>query len=251
MGKLDGKIALITGASEGIGFSTAEHFLAEGVEHLFITGRRQDVLDDAVKKLGRPNVRAVQSDVSKMIDLDRLYRVIKEEKGRLDVLFANAGIAEFLPIDFVSEEHFDQLVNVNMKGVYFTVQKSLPLLSRGASIVLNGSVGSCLGEFGTSVYSATKAAVRSFARCWTTDLKDRQIRINVVNPGITETPMMFDNGKDQDKRLAFVAKVLSTIPMGRVAQPNEIAKTVVFLASNDSSYMTGSELFVDGGLAQV
>jgi len=180
MGKLDGKVTLITGASEGIGFATAQRFLAEGAEHVFITGRRKEVLDEAVKKLGGKNVTGVQGDTASLTDLDKLYAVIKKEKGRLDVLFANAGIAFSTPLESVTEKQFDDLFNVNVKGVLFTVQKALPLLVDGASIILSGSGASIKAATARSVYGATKAAIRSFARCWTVDLKERNIRVNTL-----------------------------------------------------------------------
>src|ERR1700722_12570496 len=182
MGKLDGKVALITGGSEGIGFATAQRFIAEGAEHVFITERRQEVLDEAVKKIGSKNVTAVQGDVCNMADLDKLYSVIQKQKGRLDILFANAGAGSFAPLGSITEKHFDDLFNVNVKGMLFTVQKALPILVDGGSIILNGSAGSVKGFSAASVLCATMAAVRSFARCWTVDLKERKIRVNTLSP---------------------------------------------------------------------
>ena len=251
MGKLDGKIALITGASEGIGFATAELFLAEGAKHVFITGRRQQVLDDAVKKLGSKHVTAVQADASKMADLDKLYDVIKKQQGRLDILFANAGVGDFLRLGAITEAHFDNLFNINVKGVLFTVQKALPIFTDGGSIILNGSIGSLKANPASSVYSATKAALRSFARCWTVDLKERKIRVNVVSPGPIDTPMFRGHGQQTADMKAFVDQIVASTVMKRAGTPEEIAKAVVFLASSDSSYITGIELCVDGGLAQI
>jgi NAD(P)-dependent dehydrogenase (short-subunit alcohol dehydrogenase family) len=249
MGKLDGKIALVTGANSGIGLATAKRFVAEGA-YVYITGRRESELAAAVKEIGK-NVTGVQGDVSKLADLDRLYAQIKQEKGKLDVVFANAGIAKLAPIGTITEEFYDSIFDINVKGVLFTVQKALPLLPDGASVILNASVVGSKGLQANSVYSATKAAVRSFARTLTTDLKDRHIRVNVVSPGMTSTPgldeLLGSTGVGKERRSAAPA----TIPMGRMGQPDEIAKAVVFLASDDSSYVTGVELFVDGGLAQV
>ncbi|CAF1226303.1 unnamed protein product [Didymodactylos carnosus] len=251
MGKLDGKVALITGASEGIGFTTAEQFLAEGAEHVFITGRRQEKLDEAVKKLGGKNVTGVQGDTASLTDLNKLYAVIKKETGRLDVLFANAGIAQSTPLESVTEKQFDDLINVNVKGVLFTVQKALPLLVDGASIILNGSGASIKAAPARNVYGATKAAIRSFARCWTVDLKERKIRVNTLSPGVIDTPMAKGFMKSSAENSEHIAKVLAATPLGRVGTSDEIAKAVVFLASDDSSYVTGIELFVDGGVAQI
>ena len=252
MGKLDGKIALISGGSEGIGFATAQQFIAEGAEHVFITGRRQQALDDAVKKLGSEHVTAVQADASKMADLDKLYDLIKKQHGRLDILFANAGVADFAPLGTITEAHFDNLININVKGVLFTVQKALPIFADVGSIILNGSVGSCKGGAASSVYGATKAALRSFARCWTVDLKERKIRVNVVSPGPIDTPMLMGHGEEEaEKMKAFANMVVGLTAMNRVGAPEEVARAVVFLASSDSSYITGIELFVDGGLAQI
>ncbi|CAF1479402.1 unnamed protein product [Adineta ricciae] len=253
MGKLDGKIALVTGGSTGIGFATAQQFLIEGVEHVFITGRRQQALDDAIKKLNRKNVTAIQSDTSNMNDLDKLYSVIKKEKGHLDILFANAGAAQFIPLDSVTEKDFDDTFNTNVKGVLFTVQKALPIFNDGGSIILNASISSIKASPACSVYSATKAAVRSFARCWTVDLKERKIRVNTISPGPVDTPgfrgAVKSGGEKEEK--ALVTQLVSAVPMNRLGMPEEIAKAVVFLASDDSSYVTGIELFVDGGAAQI
>ena len=245
MGKLEGKIALITGGNSGIGLATAKHFVREGA-HVFITGRRESELAAAGKEIGS-NATAVQGDVSNLSDLDRLFAQIKREKGKLDIVFANAGVARIAPFGTISEEHFDSLFNSNVKGLLFTVQKALPLLPDGASIILNASVGTSKGIPERSVYNATKAAVRSFARTWTTDLKDRHIRVNVVSPGVTDTPPWHTT----EAREQGLKAAPNIIPLGRVGTPDEIAKAVVFLASDDSSYVAGTELFVDGGFAQV
>jgi NAD(P)-dependent dehydrogenase (short-subunit alcohol dehydrogenase family) len=249
MGKLEGKVALVTGGNSGIGLATAKRFAAEGAR-VFITGRRQAELDAAVKQIGG-NAFGIQGDVSNLADLDRLYEVIGREAGRLDVLFANAGGGEFLPLGQITEQHYDKTFGINVKGVLFTVQKALPLMPVGASIVLNASIVSIKGMPAFSVYSATKAAVRSFARTWSVDLKDRKIRVNAVSPGPIATPAIdvLAGGKEQGD--AFKAGMAATVPMGRVGEADEIAKAVVFLASDDSSYVTGIELFVDGGMAQV
>ncbi|HWZ52692.1 MAG TPA: glucose 1-dehydrogenase [Granulicella sp.] len=246
-GKLEGKIALVTGGSTGIGLATAQRFVAEGA-YVYITGRRQPELDAAVKTIGS-NVTAVQADASKLDDLDRLYAQIEREKGRVDVVFANAGGGEFAALGAITEEHFDRTFDTNVKGLLFTVQKALPLMPDGGSVILNASIVSIKGMPAFSVYSATKAAVRSFARSWTNDLKARQIRVNVVSPGPIETPAIDKiAGENRD---AFLAQMAAGVPLGRVGQPDEIAKVAVFLASEDASYVAGVELFVDGGFAQV
>ncbi len=249
MGKLDGRIALITGGNSGIGLATAKRFVSEGA-YVFITGRRDSELAAAVKEIGK-NVTGVQGDVSKLGDLDRLYAQIKREKGRLDIVFANAGVAKFAPFGTITEELYDSTFDINVKGLLFTVQKALPLLPDGASIILNASVVGSKGLPTNSVYSATKAAVRSFARTWTTDLKERRIRVNAVSPGATDTPGLSDllgSSEAGEQRRKMIA---NTVPLGRFGTPDEIAKAVVFLASDDSSFITGTELFVDGGFAQV
>jgi NAD(P)-dependent dehydrogenase (short-subunit alcohol dehydrogenase family) len=240
--KLQGKMAVITGGTSGIGLATAKLFVKEGA-YVFITGRRQKELDAAVQAIGR-NVTGVQGDVARLADLDRLYEAVKT-KERIDVVFANAGVAEFAPIGKITEEHFDKLFDTNVKGTLFTVQKALALMNDGGSIILNGSVASVKGTPAFGVYGATKAALRSFVRTWTSDLKDRHIRSNVVSPGPTDTPIV--DGQPEDA----IARIVSTIPMGRMGDPDEIAKTALFLASDDSSFVTGIELFVDGGRAQV
>ena len=249
MGKLEGKIALVTGGNSGIGLATAKQFVNEGA-YAFITGRRDSELARAVKEIGR-NVTGVQGDVSNLGDLDRLFAQIKREKGKLDIVFANAGVATFAPFGTITEEHYDSIFDINVKGLLFTVQKALPLLPDGASIILNASIVASKGFAANSVYSATKAAVRSFARTWTTDLKDRRIRVNAVSPGPIETPGLKDLADSTgagEQRLQMLA---NSAPLGRLGTPDEIAKAVVFLASDDSSYITGTELFVDGGFAQV
>jgi NAD(P)-dependent dehydrogenase (short-subunit alcohol dehydrogenase family) len=242
VGKLEGKVAVITGGTTGIGLATAKLFVAEGA-YVFITGRRQTELDKAIKEIGN-NVTGVQGDVAKLADLDRLYETIGK-KGRLDIVFANAGVGDFSPLGSITEEFFDKLFNINVKGALFTVQKALPLLNDGASIILTGSVGSVKGTPAFWVYGATKAAIRNFVRAWTLELKDRGIRSNVLSPGPTETPLVDHVPADA------IARMVSSIPMGRMATPGEIAKAALFLASDDSSYVTGIELFVDGGRAQV
>ncbi len=249
MGKLDGKIALVTGGNGGIGFATAKLFIAEGA-HVYITGRRQEKLDSAVKQLG-PNATGVQGDVASLGDLDRLFAQIKREKGKLDVVFANAGAAELVPLEQVDEAHFDRMFDGNVKGLLFTIQKSLPLLPNGATIVLNASVVGSKGLPANSVYAATKAAIRSFARTWTTDLKERRIRVNAVSPGPIDTEGLNDLLGDSEQGKARKAGFGQMVPFGRVGKPEEIAKAVLFLASEDSSYVTGAELFVDGGMGQV
>lgn len=248
MGKLEGKIALITGGNSGIGLATAKQFVNEGA-YVFITGRRDPELAAAAKEIGR-NVTGVQGDVSNLDDLDRLFAQIKQEKGKLDIVFANAGVAKRAPLGEITEEHYDSIFNINVKGLLFTVRKALPLMPAGASIILTASVVASKGLSTNSVYSATKAAVRSFARTWTTDLKDRRIRVNAVSPGPIETPMLNELTSTEagQQRLKML---VDSVPLGRLGTPDEIAKAVVFLASDDSSYITGTELFVDGGFAQV
>ena len=249
MKKLEGKVTLITGGTSGIGLATAKSFIAEGA-YVFITGRRQPELDAAVNAMGE-NITAVQSDVSNMADLDRLFAAIKQKQGRLDVVFANAGGGEIAPLGAITEEHFDKTFNTNVKGLLFTVQKALPLMPAGAAIILNASTASAVGTPAFSVYSATKAAVRSFARNWTLDLKDRHIRVNAVSPGVVPTPGYDHLGLSDEQIQEFITSQAANIPLGRVGTPDEIAKAVVFLASDDSSFVNGIELFVDGGMAQI
>jgi NAD(P)-dependent dehydrogenase (short-subunit alcohol dehydrogenase family) len=248
-GKLEGKIALVTGGNSGIGLATALRFVKEGA-YVYITGRRQAELDRAVKTIGA-NVTAVRADASNLADLDQLYAQIKQEKGRLDIVFANAGSGIAAPLGSITEEQYDQTFNVNVKGLLFTVQKALPLIPNGGSIILNASIVSVKGMPAFSVYSATKAAVRSFARTWTTDLKDRKIRVNVVSPGPIQTPGVDGLAQTQEQRQGLYAQLTSMVPLGRIGDPDEIAKAVVFLASDDASFVAGIELFVDGGAAQV
>jgi NAD(P)-dependent dehydrogenase (short-subunit alcohol dehydrogenase family) len=244
MGKLDGKVAVITAATSGMALATAKLFVEEGA-YVFITGRRQKQLDDAVQSIGR-NVTGVQGDAGSMADIDRLFETVKTEKGNIDILFASAGYGEFnVPLGSITEENYDKTFGLNVKGTLFTVQKALPLLRDGASVIMNGSIAGVKGFEGFSVYNASKAAVRSFARTWTVDLKARKIRVNVISPGPVDTAV-FD-GVSQEIRDGFV----SIIPMGRMGRPEEIATAALFLASDDSSFITGIELFVDGGTAQI
>ena len=247
--KLSDKIALITGGSSGIGLATAKCFIAEGA-YVFITGRRQAELDAAVASLGA-KAFGIRSDVSKLADLDRVFETIRASKGRLDVLFANAGGGAIAPLGEITEAHFDTTFNTNVRGLLFTVQKALPLMPNGSSIVLNASTASTVGTPAFSVYSATKAAVRSFARNWTLDLKGRGIRVNAVSPGLVPTAGYDLLGLTQEQIHGFVDAQLQTIPLGRVGTPEEIGRAVVFLASADSSFVNGIELFVDGGMAQI
>jgi NAD(P)-dependent dehydrogenase (short-subunit alcohol dehydrogenase family) len=249
MGKLEGKVALVTGGNGGIGLATAKRFVSEGA-HVFITGRREAELTAAANEIGI-NATGVQGDVSNLGDLDRLFAQIKREKGKLDIVFANAGVAMYASFGRITEEHYDSIASINVKGLLFTVQKALPLLPDGAPIILNASIVDSKGLSANSVYSATKAAVRSFARTWTTDLKDRRIRVNAVSPGPIDTPGLSDllgSAESGEQRRKMIPNL---VPLGRFGTPDEIAKAVVFLASDDSSYITGTELFVDGGMTQV
>ena len=243
MGKLQDKVAVITGGTSGMALATAKLFVEEGA-YVFITGRRQQRLDEAVKAIGK-NVTGVQGDVSNLADLDRLYETVKTKKGRVDVLFASAGYGELAPIGAMTEAHFDKVFGVNVRGTVFTVQKALPLFSDGGSIIMNASIASVKGLPGFGAYSASKAALRSFARTWTMDLKQRSIRVNVISPGTIDTPIL--DGLPKQTVDWFV----SLIPRGTMGRPEEIATAVLFLASGDSSFVTGSELFVDGGVAQI
>jgi NAD(P)-dependent dehydrogenase (short-subunit alcohol dehydrogenase family) len=242
MGKLDGKAAVITGGSAGIGLAAAELFAAEGA-YVYITGRRQDELDNAVNQVGG-NACGVQGDVADPADLDRLYQTV-QARGPIDIVFANAGVGEFAPLGAVTEEHFDKIFDTNVKGALFTVQKALPVLNDGGSIILTGSVASAKGTPAFTVYGASKAAIRNFVRGWTVELKDRRIRSNVLSPGPIATPQLRAEPPDA------IQQIVSTVPMGRAGQPAEVAKAALFLASDDSSFITGIELFVDGGRAQI
>jgi NAD(P)-dependent dehydrogenase (short-subunit alcohol dehydrogenase family) len=248
-GKLEGKVAVVTGGNSGIGLATAKRFVAEGA-YVFITGRRQEQLDAAIKEIGH-NITAVQGDVAKLGDLDKLYDTVKGKKGRIDILFANAGAAEFAPLGNISEEHFDRIFNTNVKGLLFTVQKALPLIPDGGSIILNASIVGSTGNPAFSVYSATKAAIRSFARTWILDLKERKIRVNAISPGPIATPGLDGLAKAEGMGDQLTASLLASVPLGRFGTPDEIASAAVFLGSDESSFVTGTELFVDGGAAQV
>jgi NAD(P)-dependent dehydrogenase (short-subunit alcohol dehydrogenase family) len=244
MGKLEGKVAVITAATSGMALATAKLFVEEGA-YVFITGRRQEQLDKALKEIGR-NVTGVQGDASNLADLDRLYATVKSEKGRIDVLFASAGYGEFnVPLGEITESNVDKTLGTNVRGTLFTVQKALPLLVDGASVILNGSIAGVKGLPGFSVYNASKAAVRSFARTWTMDLKARKIRVNVISPGTIDTAVFVGVPKDVKD------KFVEMIPLGRIGQSQDIANAALFLASDDSSFITGIELFVDGGTAQI
>jgi NAD(P)-dependent dehydrogenase (short-subunit alcohol dehydrogenase family) len=247
--KLEGKVAVITGGNSGMGLATAQRFAAEGAK-VVITGRRQKELDAAVKLIG-PNATGVQGDVSNLADLDRLYEVVKQKYGHIDIVFANAGVGEFAPMGHITEAHFNKIFDINVKGVLFTVQKALPLLRDGGSIILNASIVSIKGIEAFGVYSASKAAVRSFARTWTNDLKARKIRVNAISPGPIDTPIFDTVANTREEVDQVKAGFASQIPLGRMGHSDEIAKAAVFLASDDSSFVTGIELFVDGGMAQV
>ena len=247
--KLTGKVAVITGGNSGIGLATAQRFAAEGA-HVFITGRRQSELDAAVQQIGK-NVTGVQGDVATLADLDRLYATVQQQQGRLDILFANAGGGAFAPLGSITEEHFDKTFNSNVKGLLFTVQKALPLFQDGGSIILTASITASKGTEAFSVYSATKAAVRSFARCWTVDLKGRKIRVNALSPGPIDTPGLSHLAPTEEQVGQLKTNLVASVPLGRMGSPDEVAKAAVFLASDDSSYVTGIELFVDGGMAQI
>jgi NAD(P)-dependent dehydrogenase (short-subunit alcohol dehydrogenase family) len=250
MKKLEGKVAVITGGNSGIGLATAQLFVSEGA-YVFITGRRQRELDAAVKQIGKNNVMGVQSDVSNLPDLDRLYVTVKQHKGGIDILFANAGVSELLPLETITEAHFDKLVGINMKGLLFSVQKALPIFHDGGSIILNASIAASKGFEGFSVYNATKAAVRSFARTWTAELRQRKIRVNAISPGVIDTPVLNGLGYNHEQIEQFKTSFASSAPLGRIGSPHEIAKAALFLASDDSSYVDGIELFVDGGITQI
>jgi NAD(P)-dependent dehydrogenase (short-subunit alcohol dehydrogenase family) len=243
MGKLDGKVAVITAATSGMALATAKLFVSEGA-YVFITGRRQQTLDEAVAAIGQ-NVMGVQGDASSLDDLDRLYEIVKAKKGKIDVLFASAGRGEFAKIGEVTEEHFDTTFGLNVRGTLFAVQKALPLFSDGGSIILNGSITGVKGFPSFSVYAASKAAVRSFARSWLVDLKERRIRVNTLSPGPIDTPGLDQLGPDAKQYNATL------VPRGEIGRPEEVATAALFLASSDSSFVNGVELFVDGGTAQI
>jgi NAD(P)-dependent dehydrogenase (short-subunit alcohol dehydrogenase family) len=249
MGKLSGKVAVITGANSGIGLATAKRFVEEGA-HVVITGRREHELNEAAAQIGK-NITAVQGDVSRLDDLDRLYATVREKHGHIDVLFANAGLGTTAPLGSISEEHFDRQFDINVKGLLFTVQKALPLFKDGGSIILNSSIAGQKGFGGFSVYNATKAAVRSFARSWTSDLKQRKIRVNSISPGPIETPIFGKLGLSQEESKQIATSFSEQVPLGRPGQPEEIASAALFLASDESSFITGVDLCVDGGMAQV
>jgi NAD(P)-dependent dehydrogenase (short-subunit alcohol dehydrogenase family) len=241
--KLAGKVAVVTGGSAGIGLGAAKRFAEAGAQ-VFITGRRQSELDKAVAAIAG-NATAIQGDASKLVDIDRIYATVKQQAGRIDVLLANAGFYEFGTLGEITEEHFDNTFSTNVRGVLFTVQKALPLLSKGASVIMTGSIASSIGIPSFSVYNATKAAVRSFARSWILDLKGRGIRVNVLSPGHIVTPGLNVLLDDTEQ-----AKLVATIPLDRMGIPDDLGKAAVFLASDDSAYITGIELMVDGGVAQ-
>jgi NAD(P)-dependent dehydrogenase (short-subunit alcohol dehydrogenase family) len=241
--KLEGKIAVITGATSGLALASAKLFVEEGA-YVFITGRRQKELDEAVKKIGK-NVTGVQGDAANFDDLDRLFATVKKEKGHIDILYASAGMGDLAPLDGITEEHYDKQFDLNVKGTLFTVTKALPLLRKGGSIIMTGSIAGSKGMPHFSVYCASKAAIRSFARSWTMELKDRNIRVNVVSPGPIDTAAITHMPKE------MLEEIINSVPMHRLGTPEEVAKAVLFLASDDSTYTTGMELFVDGGAAQV
>jgi len=248
-GKLEGKIAVVTGGTTGIGLATAKRFAQEGA-HVYITGRRQAELDAAVAQVG--NATGVQVDSTRLDQLDALYQRIQAERGHIDVLFANAGGGSMLPLGQITEEHFDDTFDRNVKGVLFTVQKALPLLANNASVILTGSTAASSGTAAFSVYAASKAAVRAFARNWILDLKDRNVRVNTISPGATRTPGLVDlAGPDAAQQQDLLDYLASQIPQGRVGEPEEIASAALFLASSDASFVNGTELFVDGGQAQI
>lgn len=249
MGRLDGKVAVITGANSGIGLASAKRFVAEGAR-VFMTGRRQAELDAAVAEVGG-SASGIQGDVSDLADLDRLYGIVRDEVGRIDVLFANAGGGSLLALPDITEEHFERTFATNVKGTLFTVQKALPLLVDGASVILTGSTAASTGAPAFSVYSASKAAIRAFARGWVLDLASRRIRVNVLVPGSTSTPGLHGLSDTEEQKQRFVAAMEAQTPLGRMADPAEIAAAAVFLASDESSFVNGSELFADGGAAQI
>jgi NAD(P)-dependent dehydrogenase (short-subunit alcohol dehydrogenase family) len=247
--KLASKVGLITGGSTGMGLATARRFLEDGMDHVFITGRRKDVLDAAVTQIGK-RATGIPGDVADLSDLDRLYEAIKGYGRRIDVIFANAGVARLANFGSVDEAFFDLHFDANVKGLFFSVQKALPLMNDGGSIILNASIATTKGFPGMSVYSATKAAVRSFARSWTNELRDRRIRVNAISPGHIDTPIL-ESLRQGDALKKMKQEMQTNVPLGRLGDPDEIAKVVAFLASDESSYISGIELFVDGGVAQI
>ncbi|MDX3235999.1 SDR family oxidoreductase [Streptomyces sp. ME03-5709C] len=249
MGQLDGRTAIVTGGNSGIGLATAKRFAAEGA-HVFITGRRREALDAALAEIG-PDATAVQGDISDLADIDRLYTAVAEQGRRIDVLYANAGGGEFATLEQVTEEHFDSIFGINVRGMLFTVQKALPLLNDGASVILTGSTAATSGAEAFGVYAASKAAIRSFSRTWANELKDRQIRVNTLVPGPIQTPGnsgLAPNEAEAAKLWEFFAR---QVPLGRMGRPEEAASAALFLAGDQSSFITGTELFVDGGLNQI
>jgi len=246
--KLEGKIAVITGGTSGIGLATAKRFVSEAA-YVFITGLNQKEVDEAVADIGK-NVSGIQSNVSNLTDIDKIYDVVKDQKGHIDILFANAGIIQFAQLGEISEKHFDKIFDIDVKGLLFTVQKALSIFQDGGSIILMASVGASKGSADLSVYHAAKAAVRSFARSWTLNLNQRNIRVNAISPGPIDTPFVNRVLNDQQTE-QFIQNVVKITPIGRMGSPDEVAKAVLFLASDDSSYITGIELFVDGGMAQI
>jgi NAD(P)-dependent dehydrogenase (short-subunit alcohol dehydrogenase family) len=247
--RLAGKVAVITGGSTGMGLATAKRFVQEGVDHVFITGRRKDTLDAAVSEIGE-KATGVPGDVGSLNDLDRLYESVDGYGRTIDIVFANAGISQVASFGTVDEKFYDRHFNANVKGLFFTVQKALPLLKDGASIILNASIATIKGFSGISVYSATKAAVRSFARTWTNELRERHIRVNAISPGHIDTPI-FESWQQGEALTQMKEELAKNVPLGRLGDPDEIAKAVAFLASDEASYIAGIELFVDGGVAQI
>ena len=249
MKRFEGKVAVITGGNSGIGLATAKRFSDEGAK-VVISGRSQKTLDEAVKYVGN-GILAVKGDVAKLADLDRFYSAIAQKFGKIDILFVNAGVAKFQPLENADEAHYDEIFDINTKGAYYTIQKALPYFNDGGSIILNTSVAGIKGTANASVYSATKAALRSFSRTLTTELVERGIRINCVAPGPIETPILGRIGLSKEQVDEFANRILSSVPLKRFGKPEEVASAVAFLASSDASYITGVELHVDGGMGQI